>query len=57
MVEFPVFPRNLAVINIDLQNVFVEGSPIAFRVFVISEPPPRRISRFEPARTATPFSR
>lgn len=29
MVDFPVVPRKLALINIDLQNVFVEGSPIA----------------------------
>jgi biuret amidohydrolase len=29
MVDFPVVPRNLALLNVDLQNVFVEGSPIA----------------------------
>jgi nicotinamidase-related amidase len=29
MVDFPVVPRKLALLNIDLQNVFVEGSPIA----------------------------
>jgi len=29
MVDFPIVPRKLALLNIDLQNVFVEGSPIA----------------------------
>jgi hypothetical protein len=29
MVDFPVVPRKLALLNVDLQNVFVEGSPIA----------------------------
>lgn len=29
MADFPVVPRKLALLNIDLQNVFVEGSPIA----------------------------
>ena len=29
MADFPVVLRKLALINIDLQNVFVEGSPIA----------------------------
>jgi eukaryotic-like serine/threonine-protein kinase len=29
MVDFPVVPRRLALLNIDLQNVFVQGSPIA----------------------------
>lgn len=29
MVDFPVVARKLALLNIDLQNVFVEGSPIA----------------------------
>jgi ureidoacrylate peracid hydrolase len=29
MVDFPVVPRKLALINVDLQNVFVQGSPIA----------------------------
>ncbi len=29
MVDFRVTPRTLALLNIDLQNVFVEGSPIA----------------------------
>jgi nicotinamidase-related amidase len=29
MAEFKVQPRTLALLNVDLQNVFVEGSPIA----------------------------
>jgi ureidoacrylate peracid hydrolase len=29
MVDFPVDPKKLALINVDLQNVFVEGSPVA----------------------------
>ncbi len=29
MVDFPVVPAKLALLNLDLQNVFVEGSPIA----------------------------
>lgn len=29
MVDFPVNPAKLALLNVDLQNVFVEGSPIA----------------------------
>jgi nicotinamidase-related amidase len=29
MVDFRVEPRKLALLNVDLQNVFVEGSPIA----------------------------
>lgn len=29
MTDFPVEPRKLALLNVDLQNLFVEGSPIA----------------------------
>jgi len=29
MVDSPVNPRKLALINVDLQNVFVEGTPIS----------------------------
>jgi nicotinamidase-related amidase len=29
MVDFPVNPRKLALVNVDLQNVFVEGTPIS----------------------------
>ncbi len=29
MVDFPVDPKKLALVNVDLQNVFVEGSPVA----------------------------
>jgi nicotinamidase-related amidase len=29
VVDFLVVPRKMALLNIDLQNVFVEGSPIA----------------------------
>lgn len=29
MVDFAVSPRKLALINVDLQNVFVEGSPVS----------------------------
>ena len=29
MVDFPVQPRKLALVNVDLQNVFVEGFPIS----------------------------
>jgi hypothetical protein len=28
MVDFPVNPRKLALINVDLQNAFVEGTPV-----------------------------
>ena len=27
MADFPVNPRTLALVNVDLQNVFVEGTP------------------------------
>jgi biuret amidohydrolase len=29
MVDFPVNPRKLALINVDLQNAFVEGTPVS----------------------------
>ena len=29
MAEFPVELRKLALLNVDLQNIFVQGSPIA----------------------------
>jgi nicotinamidase-related amidase len=29
MVEFPVNPQKLALVNVDLQNVFVEGTPVS----------------------------
>jgi ureidoacrylate peracid hydrolase len=29
MVDFPVIPRKLALVNVDLQNVFVEGFPVS----------------------------
>jgi nicotinamidase-related amidase len=29
MVDFAVNPRKLALVNVDLQNVFVEGTPIS----------------------------